>query len=89
MTTTIGLIAAFCTTLAFLPQVIKIWKTKSAGDLSLVTFTVFTFGVALWLVYGVLTDDLPVILANIVTLILQGALLTQMIRYRDRTPKEG
>ena len=89
MTTTIGLIAAFCTTLAFLPQVIKIWKTKSAGDLSLVTFTVFTFGVALWLVYGVLTDDLPVILANIVTLMLQGALLTQMIRYRDRTPKEG
>lgn len=88
MTTTIGLIAAFCTTLAFLPQVIKIWKTKSAGDLSLVTFTVFTFGVALWLVYGVLTDDLPVILANIVTLMLQGALLTQMIRYRDRTPKE-
>lgn len=82
--TSVGLVAAFCTTLAFLPQVIKIWRTKSVGDLSFGTFTVFTFGVAMWLVYGLLIDDLPVIIANVVTLALQSTILFQMVRYRAR-----
>lgn len=88
MTTSIGLVAAFCTTLAFLPQVIKIWKTKSVGDLSFGTFTVFTFGVAMWLVYGLLIDDMPVIIANVVTLALQSTILFQMVRYRVRSQAE-
>lgn len=88
MTTSIGLVAAFCTTLAFLPQVIKIWKTKSVGDLSFGTFTVFTFGVAMWLVYGLLIDDLPVIIANVVTLVLQATILFQMFRYRGRNHEQ-
>lgn len=81
--TSVGLMAAFCTTLAFLPQVIKIWKTKSVGDLSFGTFSVFTLGVAAWLTYGLLIDDVPVILANAVTLILQATILFQMVRYRE------
>ncbi|MDA0378529.1 MAG: SemiSWEET transporter [Bacteroidetes bacterium] len=84
MTTAVGLIAAFCTTLAFLPQVIKIWRTKSVGDLSMGTFIVFTCGVAMWLIYGTLIDDLPVIVANAVTLALQSTILFQMVRYRVR-----
>jgi MtN3 and saliva related transmembrane protein len=81
--TTVGLVAALCTTLAFLPQVIKIWKTKSVGDLSKGTFIVFTLGVTMWLTYGLLIGDFPVIVANAVTLILQATILFQMVRYRE------
>jgi len=73
--TFIGLAAACLTTIAFLPQVIKTWKSQSARDLSLGTFSIFTTGVALWLAYGLMIGDLPIILANSVTLLLAGSLL--------------
>ena len=79
----VGFAAASCTTLAFLPQVIKIWKTRSVNDLSLGTFGVFTTGVALWLVYGILIEDTPVIIANLVTLVLQATIMVQLVRYRS------
>jgi MtN3 and saliva related transmembrane protein len=81
MTLTVGLSAAFLTTIAFLPQALKIWKTKSAKDVSLHTFLAFTAGVALWLVYGILRQELPLILSNGVTLALAGAILTMKLRY--------
>ncbi|MCH2082780.1 MAG: SemiSWEET transporter [Saprospiraceae bacterium] len=79
----IGLIAGVLTTLSFVPQVYRTWKTKSADDLSLGMFLMFTLGVILWLIYGFLIDDLPIILANIVTLSLAGTLLIFKIVFRN------
>ena len=63
----IGFIAAVCTTLAFLPQVIKVWKTKQTKDLSLRMYTVMFIGICLWFVYGLRINSLSIILANVVT----------------------
>ena len=63
----VGSVAAFFTTIAFVPQVIQTWKSKHARDLSLGMFSLFTTGVLLWLVYGVLIGSWPIIIANIVT----------------------
>jgi MtN3 and saliva related transmembrane protein len=79
--TLIGLAAAFCTTVAFLPQVIKTWQTRSTKDLSLSMFLVFTMGIFLWLVYGLATHDLPLILANGVTFVLSGTILYFKLRH--------
>lgn len=79
----LGLVAAFCTTVSFLPQVIKTWKSGSARDLSLGMFSFFSAGVALWLVYGIITNDLPIIAANLVTLIFASTLLFFKLRFRD------
>ena len=78
----LGLLAASLTTISFLPQVIKTWKSRSAKDLSLGMFSIFTLGVALWLVYGIAINDLPVILANVVTLILASTLLFFKLRWK-------
>lgn len=71
----LGITAGALTTAAFLPQVIKTWKSKSAKDLSLGMFSLFVLGVILWLIYGILIDSLPVILANAATLLLSSMLL--------------
>jgi MtN3 and saliva related transmembrane protein len=80
-TVVIGLAAGFLTTIAFVPQALKIWKTKSAKDVSLHTFVAFTAGVAAWLAYGILRQELPIILWNAVTLALACAILAMKIRY--------
>jgi MtN3 and saliva related transmembrane protein len=68
--TFIGLLAGACTTIAFVPQVIKTWKTRSAKDLSLGMYSIFCIGTALWLTYGLFISDLPIILANALTFLL-------------------
>lgn len=78
----LGLIAGACTTLAFLPQVIKTWKSRSAKDLSLSMFSIFTIGVSLWLVYGILDQNVPVIAANLITLMLAATLLVLKFRFK-------
>ena len=88
-TTLLGIVAGAFTTIAFLPQVIRTWRTKSAEDLSFSTFGLFFTGVCLWLIYGLLMEDLPIILSNIVTLILSGIVLGLMIRYRLRDRRRG
>jgi MtN3 and saliva related transmembrane protein len=80
--TVLGLLAATCTTVAFLPQIIKNWKTRSAGDLSFGTFGLFTFGLTLWLAYGLVIGNLPIIVSNVVTLALNAVNLAQMVKYR-------
>ena len=82
--TLLGLLAATLTTVAFLPQVIKNWKTRSAGDLSFGTFGLFTAGLVLWLSYGLLIGNLPIIVSNTVTLVLNAVNLVQMVKYRKR-----
>jgi MtN3 and saliva related transmembrane protein len=79
--TAIGLGAAFCTTIAFLPQVIKTWTTRSTKDISLGMFLIFTIGILLWLIYGLLVRDVPLIAANAVTLLLASIILGFKIRY--------
>jgi MtN3 and saliva related transmembrane protein len=77
----IGLVAGTLTTMAFLPQLTKTWKTKSAKDVSLGMLLTFCTGVVLWLAYGLLINSLPVTLANFVTLILAGAVLVLKLKY--------
>jgi len=79
--TLIGLIAATLTTISFLPQAIKSWKTRSAKDLSLGMFATFCTGVLLWLIYGLLNRDLPIILSNAVTFVLALAILILKIKH--------
>ena len=79
----IGLVAGLCTTLAFLPQVIKTWRSRSTKDISLGMFLLLVFGVFLWLVYGILMHDLPIILANGFTLILAGSILIFKITFKS------
>ena len=76
----IGLAAAFLTTFAFLPQVVRTIRTRDTTGISLWTYLLFCAGVALWLAYGVLRSDLPLILANTVTLALSGTVLALKIR---------
>ena len=85
--TVIGSIAATCTTAAFVPQVVRVWRLKSAQDISVVTFLAFSVGMAIWLVYGLLIDSLPVILANAVTLVLSLTIVALKLNYeRARRP---
>ena len=76
----IGFISAILTTTAFLPQVIKTWKTRSTDDLSPVMFALFSTGIAGWLIYGRMINDLPMILANSVTICLAGTIMFFIIR---------
>ena len=78
----IGFFAAFCTTIAFLPQAIKVYKSKSTKDISLYMFLIFTIGVLSWFVYGLIISDWPVILANAVTLFLSLFILIYKLKYK-------
>lgn len=79
----IGLAAGALTTSAFLPQVIKTWKSRSAKDLSLGMFSLFCLGVLLWLIYGIIVRDIPVIAANLLTLMLASTLLFFKLRFKE------
>ena len=78
---TLGLLAGTLTTVAFVPQVAKIWKTKHARDISLGMFAIFSSGVLLWLFYGIEIGAMPVIVANAVTLGLSLTILVFKLRY--------
>ncbi|MFC2131106.1 SemiSWEET transporter [Bacteroidota bacterium] len=78
----IGLIAGLLTTVAFLPQVVKVIKTKHTRDISLAMYLIFTCGVLFWGTYGILLDELPIILANSVTLVLALIVLVYKIKYK-------
>lgn len=81
MATLLGLFAAVCTTLAFVPQVLHTLRTRDTRSLSLGMYVTFTVGVAAWLAYGLLRRDVPLIVANAVTLALAGAVLWCKLRY--------
>ncbi|MDD1416329.1 SemiSWEET transporter [Dolichospermum sp. ST_con] len=80
--TILGLVAGALTTIAFLPQMFQIWRTKSAGDVSYVMLIVFMSGLFLWLIYGIILGALPVILANGVTLFFNLIILWLKIKYK-------
>ena len=66
----IGYIAAVCTTVAYVPQAIKVYKTKRTNDISIGMFTLMTIGVLLWFLYGISVGAYPIIIANFITFIL-------------------
>jgi MtN3 and saliva related transmembrane protein len=74
-TTLVGLIAAFCTTISYWPQLKKCYQTRSAGDLSFTTFATLAFGIATWVLYGFLRSDPVIVLANAVSLCLLSGIL--------------
>lgn len=77
----LGLTAGTLTTVAFVPQLAKAWKSRSTADLSWGMILTFSTGVLLWLIYGIWIDSLPVILANAVTLLLQIGIVSLKIKY--------
>ena len=79
----IGIVAGIMTTTAFVPQVYKTWKSKSAKDLSLGMFLIFVAGVILWLIYRVTINSFSIILANALTLIFSGLLLVFKLVFKD------
>ena len=78
---TIGSVAALLTTASFLPQAWHSFKTRDVSGISLGMYSVFTVGVALWLLYGVLLQSWPLIIANCITLALAGAILVMKLRF--------
>jgi MtN3 and saliva related transmembrane protein len=81
-TTLVGLVAAFCTTVSYYPQLKKCWLTGSAGDLSLTMFLTLSAGVGLWVFYGFLKSDVVIIIANAVSLTLLMGILYFKLRER-------
>lgn len=77
----LGYVAGTLTTLAFVPQLVKTWRSRSVHDLSWGWLTAFSLGVFLWLVYGILTGAWPVVAANGVTLALTLALLALKVQF--------
>jgi len=80
--TTIGLIAAVLTTLSFLPQAIKTIKSRHTKDLSLLMYAILTTGVFLWFVYGILLGNVPLMLANGITLFFTATILVMKIKHK-------
>lgn len=81
-TDVLGLVAGICTTAAVIPQIKKAWKTKKVVDVSPGMFTILIIGVFLWVIYGIIRKDLPIIATNGVSLGLNGVMLYLMLRYR-------
>jgi MtN3 and saliva related transmembrane protein len=80
--TLLGLAAAFCTTISFVPQAFKTIRTKNTEGISLSMYTVFTTGTFLWFLYGLLSSNLPVSVANGITLVFASIILGYKIRYK-------
>ena len=81
LTSVCGLGAAACTTLAYVPQVLKAYRTRSTGDVSLGMFLFMVIGMSCWLVYGLLKQDIPLIIANALTLSLSAMVLFLKLRH--------
>jgi len=87
MTDAIGFLAGALTTIAFVPQALKMYTTKSGKDVSARMLMIFSAGVVLWLIYGVMIGSLPVILSNVVTLVLSATIIALKIRYSRSNPR--
>jgi MtN3 and saliva related transmembrane protein len=77
----IGYIAGTLTTISFVPQVLRAWKLRETRDISLAMLLLFAAGILLWTVYGIWTNSLPIIAANVITFFLILLLLGMKIRY--------
>ena len=75
-----GYTAAACTTIAYIPQAVKVFKSRHTKDISMGMFLIMTFGLLFWLVYGFMLNSLPIIAANIITVVLAGYILYMKIK---------
>ncbi|NDV19562.1 hypothetical protein GO013_09040 [Pseudodesulfovibrio sp. JC047] len=80
----VGLIAGFCTTFSFLPQVIKTWRTRSVDDISLRMYLLLCFGIVLWLYYGLTMRSVALVLTNGVSFILTASILVMKLLFGKR-----
>ena len=78
----VGYVAALLTTFSSIPQIMRVCRLKESGDISLWTTSVLSMGILLWFIYGIVIGDLPVILANGVSLGLSDVLLCLVVKYR-------
>ncbi len=78
----IGYMAATLTTASFVPQALQTFRTKDVTGISLGMYSVFTVGIALWLVYGILLSAWPIVIANAITIVLAASILVMKLRYR-------
>lgn len=85
----LGYAAATLTTASFLPQAWRTFRTKDVSGISLRMYTIFTLGVAVWLAYGIVLDETPMMIANGCTLVVACAVLVMKLKYRNHEPKEG
>jgi MtN3 and saliva related transmembrane protein len=76
-----GYLAATLTTISFIPQVIQVWRSKHTKDISLGMYSIFTLGIVVWLVYGLLLGSTPIIVANSITVVLAGSVLVMKLKY--------
>jgi len=81
-TTLIGTIAAVCTTVAFLPQAVKVVKTRHTKDIALGMYVILLFGICLWLIYGILLHRWPIIISNAITFVLAVIILIYKLIYK-------
>lgn len=84
----VGYVAATCTTISFLPQLIRVVKLRTARDISLGMFCIFSAGTALWLIYGLMVHSMPVVVANAVTFLLAISILVLKLRFDRDAMKE-
>ena len=80
----LGLVATCFTTSSFVPQVWRTWKTRDVSGISMPTYVIITIGLALWLVYGWLRGDMPLMVANAVMVVLTGAITVMKLRFEQR-----
>lgn len=80
--TIVGMIAAICTTVSFVPQVLKVHKTRHTQDLSLVMYLIFSSGVFMWLCYGIMVKSVPIIAANGITFVLCIYIVAMKLRFK-------
>tara|TARA_Y100001968_G_scaffold243041_1_gene226800 strand:- start:3231 stop:3518 length:288 start_codon:yes stop_codon:yes gene_type:complete len=80
----LGFSAALLTTIAFLPQVIKTWRTKTADDISFVMLLLFLSGVVCWIAYGLAIKSTPIVIANSLTFILNSIILFLKLIYKNK-----
>lgn len=79
--TALGLLAGFLTTIGFMPQIVKVYRSKSVGDLSLYMPILIGIGMLIWLIYGIWLDSLPLILWNAIALLLNIIIIVLILRY--------
>ena len=79
-----GFLAALLTTLAFLPQLYKTWKTKTADDVSLFMLILFITGLICWIIYGIKIHSIPILVANIITFIFNFSILILKVSYSKK-----
>jgi MtN3 and saliva related transmembrane protein len=85
----IGLAAGICTSISLLPQLVKMFKNKSAGDISLFYLIILLAGLLLWIWYGFRRDDTPIIITNIFSLTLNILVIILGVYYKRKNPKEA